>query len=45
MYATGVGLILWEMQHMHRNGITQSRSGHGWQWMRERVVEWIREFF
>jgi cell division protein FtsA len=45
MYATGVGLILWEMQHMHTNGIPQSRSGHGWQRVRERVVEWIREFF
>lgn len=45
MYATGVGLILWEMQHMHTNGIAQSRSGHGWQRVRERVVEWIREFF
>jgi cell division protein FtsA len=45
MYATGVGLILWEMQHMHTNGIAQSRSGHGWQRVRERMVEWIREFF
>ncbi|MBI3798066.1 MAG: cell division protein FtsA [Deltaproteobacteria bacterium] len=45
MYATGVGLILWEMQHMHANGVTHSRSGHGWQRVRERVVEWIREFF
>jgi len=45
MYATGVGLILWEMQHMHANGVTQTRSSRGWQRMRERVVEWIREFF
>jgi cell division protein FtsA len=45
MYATGVGLILWEMQHMHANGAGHSRAGHGWHRVRERVVEWIREFF
>jgi cell division protein FtsA len=45
MYATSVGLILWEMQHMSANGVSHTRSGHGWQRVRERVVEWIREFF
>jgi cell division protein FtsA len=45
MYATSVGLILWERQHMSANGVPQTRSGHGWQRVRERVVEWIREFF
>jgi hypothetical protein len=45
MYATSVGLILRELQHVHANGIAQPRSSHGWQRMRERVVEWFRDFF
>jgi cell division protein FtsA len=45
MYATSVGLILRELQHLHANGITQPRSSHGWQRMRERVIEWFRDFF
>jgi cell division protein FtsA len=45
MYATGVGLILRELHHAHANGVAKPPSGHRWQWMRERVVEWFREFF
>ena len=45
MYATGVGLTLCELQHTQLNGSFRLRDAHGWQRMRERVVEWIRDFF
>jgi cell division protein FtsA len=45
MYATGMGLILCELQQTKTNGVTRTREVNGWQRMRERVVEWIREFF
>lgn len=45
MYATGVGLALCELQHARLNGSARGRDAHGWQRMRERVVEWIRDFF
>jgi cell division protein FtsA len=45
MYATGVGLVLCEVQHLQLNGLARPRNVHGWQRMRERVVEWIRDFF
>jgi cell division protein FtsA len=45
MYATGVGLILHELQHTRTNGVPRARDVHGWQRVRERMVEWIREFF
>ncbi|MGE0822484.1 MAG: cell division protein FtsA [Candidatus Binatia bacterium] len=45
MYATGIGLILRELQQYHSNGAVRGRDGHGWQRVRERVVEWFRDFF
>ena len=45
MYATGVGLVLRELQHQHGNGVIRTRDGHGWQRVRERVAEWFRDFF
>jgi cell division protein FtsA len=45
MYATGVGLALCELQHTRLNGASRMRDAHGWQRVRERVVEWIRDFF
>jgi cell division protein FtsA len=45
MYATGVGVLLSSVQEGHRNGIGPTRHGRGWQRVRERVVEWIRDFF
>ncbi|MEW6299420.1 MAG: cell division protein FtsA [Thermodesulfobacteriota bacterium] len=45
MYATGVGLILCELQQTRTNGVPRARDAHGWQRVRERMVEWIREFF
>lgn len=45
IYATGVGLILSNLQDVHTNGMDRVRPGQGWQGMRERVVEWIRDFF
>jgi len=45
MYATGVGLALSELQHTQLNGSSRARDAHGWQRVRERVVEWIRDFF
>jgi cell division protein FtsA len=45
MYATGVGLALCELQHLRLNGAVRLREAHGWQRVRERVVEWIRDFF
>jgi cell division protein FtsA len=45
MYATGVGLALCELQHARLNGSSRLRDTHGWQRVRERVVEWIRDFF
>jgi cell division protein FtsA len=45
MYATGVGLILCELQRTPLNGAARVRDAHGWQRMRERVVGWIRDFF
>ena len=45
MYATGVGLALCELQQSHLNGAVRVHDAHGWQRMRERVVEWIRDFF
>jgi cell division protein FtsA len=45
MYATGVGLALCELQHARLNGISRLRDAQGWQRVRERVVEWIRDFF
>lgn len=45
MYATGIGLVLRELQQPHTNGAMRGREGHGWHRMRERVVEWFRDFF
>ena len=45
MYATGVGLTLCELQQARLNGGYHVRETLGWQRMRERVVEWIRDFF
>jgi cell division protein FtsA len=45
MYATGVGLALCELQQVRLNGVARLRDTHGWQRVRERVVEWIRDFF
>jgi len=45
MYATGVGLALCELHDAQLNGSARLRDVHGWQRMRERVVEWIRDFF
>jgi cell division protein FtsA len=45
MYATGVGLTLCELQQTRLNGEYHAREAPGWQRMRERVVEWIRDFF
>lgn len=46
MYATGVGLVLRERQQTYTNGVGRTHSvPHGWQRMRDRVVEWIRDFF
>ena len=45
MYATGVGLALCEIQHAQLNGVPRMRGVYGWQRVRERVVEWIRDFF
>jgi cell division protein FtsA len=45
MYATGVGLILCELQQTKPNGAVRSRDTHRWLRVRERVAGWIREFF
>ena len=45
MYATGVGLALCEIQHTQLNGVPRMRGAYGWHRVRERVVEWIRDFF
>jgi cell division protein FtsA len=45
MYATGVGLILAEFQQKGTNGVSRTRDAHGWQRVRERMVEWLRDFF
>lgn len=45
MYATGIGLALYEMQSARMNGAARARGTHGWYRMRERVVEWFRDFF
>lgn len=45
MYATSVGLILSSLQDMQTNGVESVGQGQGWQGVRERVVEWIRDFF
>jgi cell division protein FtsA len=45
MYATGVGLILSEFQQKGTNGVSRTRDVHGWQRVRERMVEWLRDFF
>ena len=45
MYATAVGLALCERQHLQLNGAVRPRDAQGWQRMRERVVDWIRDFF
>ena len=45
MYATGVGLVLRELQRHHSNGVVRGPNGHGWQKVRERVAEWFRDFF
>ena len=45
MYATSVGLILSSLQDVQTNGMVNIRQGQGWQGVRERVVEWIRDFF
>lgn len=45
MYATSVGLILNSLQDVEINGSESVGRGQGWQGVRERVVEWIRDFF
>jgi cell division protein FtsA len=45
MYATGVGLFLCGFKEEHSNGIKHRQEGGGWQQMRGRLVEWIRDFF
>ena len=45
MYATAVGLILLGLHQPRMNGVVRGRDGQGWHRMRERVVEWFREFF
>jgi cell division protein FtsA len=45
MYATGVGLALRELQQARLNGFSRMRDTHGWQRVRDRVVDWIRDFF
>ncbi|MGH7964119.1 MAG: cell division FtsA domain-containing protein, partial [Candidatus Binatia bacterium] len=45
MYATGVGLALYEMQSARMNGVARTRGAQGWRHMRGRVVEWFRDFF
>ena len=45
MYATSVGLTLSSMQDVRTNSMASVRQGQGWQGVRERVVEWIRDFF
>jgi len=45
MYATGVGLVLRELQQHRSNGVVRNGTGHGWQRVRERVAEWFRDFF
>lgn len=45
MYATAVGLVLHESQQPRLNGVVRHREGPGWGRVRERVVEWFREFF
>ena len=45
MYATGLGILLASVQERHQNGIGPLRQDRGWQSVRERVVEWIRDFF
>lgn len=43
LYAANIGLLLCHMQDTLRPD--QGRNGQNWQHMRERVVEWFREFF
>lgn len=45
MYATGVGLALCELQQVRLNGASRPSEMQGWRRARERVVEWIRDFF
>jgi len=45
MYATGIGLALCELQQPQFNGKVRFHEAPGWQRVRERVVEWIRDFF
>jgi cell division protein FtsA len=45
MYATVMGLVLHESQQPRMNGAAPHREGQGWGRVRERVVEWFREFF
>lgn len=44
LYAANIGLILCHAQDTLRP-LAQVRNGQNWQHMRERVVEWFREFF
>ena len=46
MYAANVGLILCNLQdYPGSHPLAQMRDGQNWQRVRERVVEWFREFF
>ncbi len=45
MYATGVGLVLCELQQVRLKGASRPSETRGWRRARERVAEWIREFF
>jgi hypothetical protein len=44
MHAANIGLILCHAQDA-LHPLAQIRNGQNWQHMRERVVEWFREFF
>ena len=44
LYVANIGLILCHAQDALRP-LAQVRNGQNWQHMRERVVEWFREFF
>ena len=45
MYACSVGLILSSLQDGQTNSMLRPRHSQNWQRVRERVVEWIRDFF
>jgi len=46
MYAAAVGLILCNLQDgVRAHPLGQLHDGQNWQRMRERVVEWLRDFF